>query len=159
MKRRLALGAISLVGLIVLAGADKPVSEASRFAAKIKTVTIHDLEAQPARKYTRQDFANAAEAPLDPRLFRMLARDTQFRDDRVAWMGSRLAVVEMADGSTRHLALSYYGGFFKILGEDGCYVFEGKARKTWDKVFLKAIVQEQFIPARIARKRGNAKGK
>lgn len=39
----------------------------------------------------------------------------------------------MEDGTEKHLALSYYGGFFAILGEPGYYYFEGEARKTWEE--------------------------
>ncbi|MBN1912386.1 MAG: hypothetical protein JW818_21880 [Pirellulales bacterium] len=67
------------------------------------------------------------------------------------WNTSRLAVVRMKNGSERQLALSYYGGFFSILGNDGNFVFEGESRKQWEQAFSKTIVRETFIPKRIER--------
>lgn len=67
------------------------------------------------------------------------------------WKESRLAVVKFIDGSEKLLALSYYYGFFKILGENGFFYFEGEARYKWEEAFSKAIVQDDFIPKRIER--------
>jgi len=42
----------------------------------------------------------------------------------VLWKGCRLGVIRLSDGSEIYLAVSVYGSFFKILGEDGYYLIE-----------------------------------
>ena len=137
-----------------LAGCKKEPPNLNTVAGQIKTITVYDLEGLESlggSEYSKQDLDNAFQASFAPELFQELALDAKFKDERVMWKGSRLAVAKLKDGTEKQLALSYYGGFFKILGEDGFFYFEGDAREKWDEAFIKAIVQDDFIPKRIER--------
>ncbi|MBN1908260.1 MAG: hypothetical protein JW818_00845 [Pirellulales bacterium] len=151
LKRTWAGFVLLAVGLVVLGGAKKPIKDLPAFAAEIESITVYDLEGLKAAKYAEEDLQKATKATLDPELFRRLAPKAQYRNEWVLWKGSRLAVVRMKDDSERQLALSYYGGFFSILDNDGYFVFEGESRKQWEQAFSKSIVHETFIPKRIER--------
>ncbi len=89
-------------------------------ADQTESITVYDLEGLSGPKYSHQDLQNAFQASLDTKLFQELAREAKFKDRWwILWMGSRLAVIKMKDGTEKQLALSYYGAFFKILGTNG----------------------------------------
>lgn len=71
----------------------------------------------------------------------------------VLWKGSNLAVVQMKDGKKIKLAISYYGGFFKVVGDDGYYLLDGEARDECDDA-ISRINQSNFVPKRIERHEG-----
>lgn len=137
--------------LTVLCGCKKQAPDLVAIADHIKSITVYDLEGLSAADYSEQDLRSAFQASLDPQLFRELAPEAKYKDDWVLWKGSRLAVVTMDDGVQEQLALSYYGAFFKVLGKDGYFYFEGDAREKWEKAFSTGIVQDDFIPKRIER--------
>ncbi|MGI5868348.1 MAG: hypothetical protein ACOX9C_02740 [Kiritimatiellia bacterium] len=137
------------LGLLV--GCKRQPSDLNAVADQTTSITVYDLEGLAGPKYSKQDLDNAFRASLAPELFRDLAPEAKFKDEWVLWKGSRLAVARLKDGTEKQLALSYYGAFFKILGEDGFFYFEGEARAKWEEAFYKAIIQDDFIPKRIAR--------
>jgi hypothetical protein len=141
--------------LALLVGCKKQSPDLISIADQVKSITVYDLEGLTGPKYTKQDLEKAFQVQLNPQLFQELASEAKFKDGWVMWKGSRLAVVRMNDGTEMQLALSYYGGFFKILGEEGFFYFEGDAKNKWEAAFMKAIVYDNFIPKRI--KRGEQK--
>lgn len=134
-----------------ISGCKKAPPNLVSFAAEVKTITVYDLEGLTGPKYSQRDLNNAFQAPLAPALFRELAAYAKFKDASALWKGSSLAIVEMKDGSQKQLAFSYYGSFFKIIGQDGFFYFEDEARKKWNEAYGKKIIQEDFIPKRIER--------
>jgi hypothetical protein len=122
-------------------------------ATQTESITVYDLEGLSWRKYSEQELQQAFQAPFDVTLFRELASKAKFEDKGVLWKGSSLAVLEMKNGAKQGLALSYYGGFFKIIGADGYFYFEGDDREKFDRAFIKEIIQENFIPKRRERNR------
>jgi hypothetical protein len=151
MKRRMNVIVILMACLGLLAGCKKQPPDLNAVANQITSITVYDLEGLSGPKYSKQDLDNAFRASLAPELFRELASGAKFKDEWVLWKGSRLAIAKLEDGTERQLALSYYGAFFKILGEDGFFYFEGEAREKWEKAFSKAIIKDDFIPKRIER--------
>jgi len=154
MKRMMDAAVVLLACLGPLAGCKKQPPDLKAVAGQIQSITVYDLEGLSDPKYSKQDLEGAFQASLAPELFHELAPEAKFKDGWVLWKGGRLAVAKLKDGTERQLALSYYGGFFKILGEDGFFYFEGEAREKWEKAFSKAIVQDDFIPKRIERNKG-----
>ena len=53
----------------------------------------------------------------------------------------------MDDGTEKHLAISYYGGFFKILDKPGYFQMERESREFFQEK-IKSILADNFIPAR-----------
>lgn len=151
MKRMKNSTVILMACLGFLVGCKKQPPNLSAVANQITSITVYDLEGLSGPKYSKQDLDNAFQASLSLELFQELAPEAKFKNEWVLWKGSRLAVVKLKDGTERQLALSYYGGFFKILGEAGFFYFEGETREKWEKAFSKAIVQDDFIPKRIER--------
>lgn len=122
-----------IICLALLYGCKKQPVDLPTFASQASSIEMYNLDAITDTKHTRQDLENASHTPVDLQVFRDLAPQAKFKDENVFFKGSRLAIVTMEDGTEKHLALSYYGGFFAILGEPGYYYFEGEARKTWEE--------------------------
>jgi len=152
MKKAFKIIAV-LIFCFTLPGCKKVQPNLSSLATQVKSITVYDLEGLAGPKYSEQDLKDAFKASLDPILFQELATHAKFKDAWVLWKGSSLAVIEMKNGVKKQLALSYYGSFFKILGEEGFFYFEGEARQKWNEAYSKKIIQDDFIPKRIERNR------
>ncbi len=139
-------------GLLIAACKSEP-PDLVGISKKIESITVYDLEGLSGTKYSKNELENAFQATIEAEHFRLLAPQARYKNEWVLWKGSRLAVARVRDGKESLLALSYYGGFFKILGYDGYFYFEAESRKKWDELFSKGIVQENFIPKRIERNR------
>lgn len=137
--------------VVLLAGCNEQPPDLSTIANQVASITVYDLEGLSGPNYSKEELDSAFHATLAPEILQEIAEQAKFKDEWVLWKGSRLAVAKLKDGTEKQLALSYYGSFFKILGEDGYFYFEGEARQKWDEAFSKAIVQDYFIPKRIER--------
>ena len=118
MKR--AMFSILVLSFCLAFGGCKKKKEApdlTSLATHTQSITVYDLDGTAGSKYSEEDLKNASQAPFDRDLFQQLAAHAKFNDRRAMWKGSSLAIVRMKDGTKRQLAISYYGGFFKILGE------------------------------------------
>ena len=159
MTRIIYLIFILLIWFTLFTGCKTQPPDLVSIADQVKSITVYDLEGLSGPKYSKQDLENSFQASINPMLFQELAPEAKFKDEWVMWKGSRLAIAKLKNGTENQLALSYYGGFFKILSEDGYFYFEGEARKKWDEAFSKAIVQDDFIPKRIERNKHIEEGK
>lgn len=140
-----------LTCLLFFAGCKSKPPDLAAISNKIESITVYDIEGLSGDKYTVQELQEAFQASIKPEEFRALVPAAQYEDDWVLWKGSRLAVAQLDNGKKQLLALSYYGGFFKLLGDDGYFYFDEEARKKWGEIFSKGIIQENFIPKRIER--------
>jgi hypothetical protein len=53
------------------------------------------------------------------------------------WKGGSLAIVKLKNGQEIKIAISNYGGYFKILGQGGYYYFKQKEdRELWESLFF-----------------------
>jgi hypothetical protein len=175
MKRMMYSAVIVMTCLGLLSGCkelpkNQP-PDLNSLAGQIMSLTVYDLEGLPGlsdskyskrgldnASYSKRELDNAFQASFDPEIFRELAAEAKFKDESAFWKGSSLAVATLQDGTERQLALSYYGGFFKILGEDGFFYFEGEALEAWDEVYSKAIVLNDFHPKRREQNRQQEEG-
>jgi hypothetical protein len=64
----------------------------------------------------------------------------------VLWKGGRLAVAQMTDGSRRTLALSNYGGVFRIDGDAGYYRVTGNSLRVFEDTV--AMAHKRFYVIR-----------
>lgn len=124
-------------------------------ADQINTIDVYDVEGMSKKGYSDKEISNAFRVSIDSEVFKALTSSAKYKDEWVMWMGSRFAIVHMHDGTQYRLALSYYGGFFKVLGYYGYFYFEDEVRKTWEQVFSREVVQENYIPKRIERNKRN----
>ena len=143
--------AISLILLLSLSACSESTPDLSRIASEAVSITIYDLEGRKAETYSQRDLATALSASFDIDLFRRFVEKARYTPEPMLWNGTRLAVVRLKNDSEERLAFSYYGGFFTVSGYDGCFSFDGDTRRQFDKAFLTDIVDNIFIPARIAR--------
>jgi len=135
----------------VFSGCKKEPPDLISVANQAQSITVYDLEGLARQKYSEQDLKRAFQSSFDLNLFQQLVDHAKFRPSHGFWKGSSLAVIELKDGTETRLALSYYGGFFKIVGTKGHFYFEDPAiRKRFDDAFM-SIIYDDFIPKRIER--------
>lgn len=150
---RFLLCVISLV-LLVGCGGKQPQKITDRFDFNNATsVTVYAVDpmGQPERCKNLDDIEKAE---FGLALFKELIGKVRYKNPRInrtIWKGSRLAIINLSDGTELRLAISCYGSFFKILGEDGIYTFAGspEAAKRWREEYHEKIVVQQFIPERL----------
>ena len=109
-------------------------------------VTVYDIDGH--RDYSDQDIANSTAVTMDAAQFRELVTNAEHTYRGARWKGSSLVVATLDDGAESHLAVSYYGGFFEVVGEPGYWEMPEPNRAKFEDAFM-AIIQEQFIPARL----------
>jgi hypothetical protein len=117
-----------------------PPDERFKSAVAVRVYDIHGHNS-----YSEADIAaETIFADMDAGGFTSYVSSAEYRKGQPRWKGSSLAVLTLADGTTQHVAVSYYGGFFKVVGQSGYW-----ERPQWtpeDDPFT-SIIQEQFIPA------------
>ena len=62
----------------------------------------------------------------------LIMEDVTYSPWRHLWKGSRLGIAAVHGGATERIAVSNYGGFFKIVGKPGYYQTHGHSRQTLD---------------------------
>ncbi len=107
--------------------------ELSSMVDQINSITFYQLKGLSGSEYSRGELERAYSRSLDPKPFQKLVHKATHKDEFVIWKGSRLVIVEFKNGTEKRLAVSSYGGFFRVLGEEGDFVFDGKAREQWEE--------------------------
>jgi hypothetical protein len=132
----LAAGAIMISGLLIFwttLGYVKYSQHFSktaleRLAEQVESVAVYG----PEWAYSGEGLNTADKVSFDVELFKRILPKARYKYRYRIWMGSLLAVVKFSDGTEEKLALSFYGGFFKVLGKPGYLVFKGSDRTEWD---------------------------
>lgn len=109
----------------------------------IKSLEIYD--ADPFAK--NGNISNVAKVTIDKATLDKMFNNIKFHKGSILWKGQFLGVGKLDDSNTVKLAISYYGGYFKIMGESGYYQTKGKSYEIFEKT-RKQIVNSEFIPAR-----------
>ena len=143
------VGGVLIVGLILWFAVMRHNDDRQeRSLRHYKGIVVFDIEAL--------DVSNAS-LPASPPFARIDENDTAviceqvtFHEGSRLWKGSLLGVVELDDGTEQRIAISYYGGFFKVLGEEGYYQTHGQSRIVLEKS-IAHILSSQFIPRRHGR--------
>lgn len=137
--------------ILPTAGCKKDAPDLLSLTTQIQSIMVYDLDGHLGKEYGRYALHIAPHSELNTDLFKKLAPQAKYRDSHPIWKGSSLAIITLTDGTEKQLALSYYGAFFKILGEDGYYYYEGQARDAFKKAYNEEIIAKVFIPQRTGR--------
>lgn len=114
----------------------------------MKIKSIQELEIYDTDPFKEnQQISDVTKATIDKDTLKKCFEDVEFHKGSVIWKGQSLGVGKLDDGSEIRLAISYYGGFLKIIGESGYYQLKGESRKLFEKT-RRQIVTNKFIPAR-----------
>lgn len=110
-------------------------------------VRVYDMDGH--NSFSEADIAaEKIFADMDAGEFKNYVSSAEYRKEQPRWKGSSLVVVTLEDQTTQHIAVSYYGGFFKVVGQSGYWQVAKSARHV--DPFMR-VIQEQFIPARTLR--------
>ena len=116
-----------------------------------QAVTVFDVDASG---WDYSDTCDKRGEVLDDLLlFRAATKSANFKRRQrpllgTVWKGSWLVKIDTEEGDEVQMAVSYYGGFYKILGQDGIWVVADEWQDRWLEEFLR-INQEVFIPQRV----------
>ncbi len=91
-------------------------------------------------------------------LFKRIVGKAKHRNDSVFWKGSYLCIVSLSDGSKIYLAVSVYGSFFEILGEEGWYSFRDNEQVATEWKNETRKISLKFIGERRKIKKGKENG-
>ena len=118
-------------------------------ADQVESITVYDLYSSRRNEYTKQEWQEATREPIDLKIFREIAPHARYTKKNLVWKGGWLTVAKLRNGTQAWVALSYYGGFFRILGQPGFYVFDREEdRKKWDEEIHDRIFLKVFYPKR-----------
>ncbi len=93
-------------------------------ADQVESITVYGLEGLQGNKYTKKQLQEATQKSINLQMFREIAPHVRYSRENFIWKGGNLAVVKLQNGTQAKVALSIYGQFFKILGQDGYYVLD-----------------------------------
>ncbi len=110
---------------------------------EIETLSIYDIDAFGKK----DDIEKKTVVTFDKNLTRKFFEEVKFHEGSMLWKGSFLGIGKLSDGNEVNLAISYYGGFFKIKDKSGYYEFVGKSKLLFENEIRK-VIENQFIPNR-----------
>jgi len=154
MKRTAILALVFLLGACVGFGCHRffvLAGEPSNRFAGANSVQIYDLNGFDYSKYTTAEFDQVARCQFNQLVFRNSASSAKWSNGIHFWKGSLLATIKYDAGPDEIVIVSYYGGFFSVVGKPGIWIVDAEHRVAWDTE-LKQIIEGTFFPAR---KRGN----
>lgn len=103
-------------------------------ADQVESITVYNLEGMRGNEYTQKQLQEATKKSVDLQIFREIAPHARYTEDNLLWKGGNLAIIQLRNGTQPKIALSFYGQFFKILGQPGYYVFDrDEDREKWQR--------------------------
>lgn len=127
-----------------------PPPQPSRFTDMV----LFDVEGLDGCDLSDTDLQKKTSYEASAETVKAVFAQTRFGTDEPFWKGSYLGVVVTGDGEKYRIAVSLYGGFFKVLGHDGYFQTVGSSLDRMRSLQQEATSQV-FIPAR---KRANERG-
>ena len=78
-------------------------------------------------RFTQDELQHISHFTVQGEQCQSIFNNCKYRKGEPLWKGSYLGVGQLQDGRECRIALSFYGAFFKILGEPGYYRCEGSS--------------------------------
>ncbi len=111
------------------------------------SLAIYDMDG--LGEVNAQEMASLAHVTIQGEDLRTMLSQFQWDNGSPAWKGSFFGVALLQNGRQCTVAISYYGGFFRVHGQRGYFVLQGESRRAWDSA-LKRALSEVFLPVRTA---------
>lgn len=113
--------------------------------ANVQSFVLYDVDPRGASNYSNL-LTNASSQPLRTEEVKLLFANTT-DESLFVWKGSFLGVAQCKDGTKYHLAMSYYGGFARVLETGQSIRFVGASGTELERI-QSAALRDVFIPAR-----------
>ena len=117
--------------------------------AQWESITLFDPTAYDLS--VDSDFAVVPRAEISPEATNTILKQVTHHSGQRLWKGRLLGEVHLVNGRSERIAISYYGGFFKIVGRKGYYQTHGESRRQLENL-VRRVLSEEFIPKRMAQK-------
>lgn len=101
---------------------------------KVRGLVVYQANGEKAASYSVDAILRMAYCQCDPQIVRRIFPSATYSSDAPMWKGSRLGILSFDDGTTKRIEISYYGGFFGVVGEKGTYDFPKATRDEWDRL-------------------------
>lgn len=105
----------------------------------IRSLTIYGVSHRASPELTQQALATLPAYRPDDSLVAQVMQHAQYVERTPVWKGSRLAVATTHRGDDTRLAISYYGGFFALVGKPGLYQVAERDRAAWEQMVDRAL--------------------
>jgi hypothetical protein len=106
------------------------------------SITIYDTDA-----FKSSGTENATRALISHDNTTRIFKNSKFFSENLLWKGSFLGEAFLTNAKNCRIAISYYGGYFKIMGQNGYYKMSEDGFKFYEMI-IKDILRNDFIPAR-----------
>lgn len=119
----------------------------------VELLVLYDVDPRAQLHYSNL-LTEASSYPLSrDEVIKVFANTTNER--LLLWKGSFLGVAQCKDGKVYHLAISYYGGYARVLETGQSLRFVGPSGAELERI-LRAALDEVFVPER--RRRNSIEG-
>lgn len=143
----IALALVSAVLIGLMASLEENHMHVFGAPHELDSLTIYDIDGFLGKDLDKATLAKATHVTVDMVMTERMFAHVEHRKGRILWKGNCFGVVTFKNGTQEHLVISYYGGFFKLLGSPGYYEIMGESRKVFEDQ-MRVILANSFIPAR-----------
>jgi len=112
-----------------------------------ESLTIYDIDGFLGKDLDEATLAKTPHVTLDRAITERIFAHVRPRKGRILWKGNCFGIVTLKNGTQKHVVISYYGGFFRLLGTPGYYEILGESRQVFEDQ-MRAILTNSFLPAR-----------
>lgn len=123
-------------------------------STNVQSLVLYDVDPWKVPDYSSL-LTNACSHALQPEEVQLLFANTKEESLNI-WKGALLGVIQCKDSTKYHLAISYFGGFIRILETGQSIRFVGASSIEWKRIQV-AVMGDVFIPAR--QRRNQAEGR
>lgn len=119
---------------------------------EFESIIFCDIE--PMLPFSDSDLDRAAKVPLDSRFIECFSSG-KMQPHSFKWKGGLLGIARTKSGASCRIAVSYYGVFFAVVGQEGYYQLDASCTEEFDRYL--PILIEQLRPSRQRDPTGNQK--
>lgn len=114
---------------------------AEKILSEIESLTIYSTSTYTWNDSEGKEIININEISddidryeIDKQTINKIFSKVLYKPEHVLWKGDKLGIAKLVDGSEVKIRISYYGGFFSIIGIEGYYLIDDSLRQEWDDI-------------------------
>jgi hypothetical protein len=148
MKPRLSqlfVSAFAVAFAVLIVGCNSGGKLPAMNPANVQSLVLYDVDPREVPNYSNL-LTNVSSQPLKAEEVQLLFANTTDESLNI-WKGAYLGVAQCKDGTKYHLAISYFGGFARVLETGQSIRFVGAPGTELERI-QSAALRDVFIPAR-----------
>jgi hypothetical protein len=147
MKPRLSqfVSVFALAYAVWIAGCNSGGKSPAMNPTNVQSLVLYDVDPREVPNYSNL-LTNVSSQPLKAEEVKLLFANTTDESLHI-WKDALLGVAQCKDGAKYHLAISYFGGFARVLENGQSIRFVGASGTELERI-QSAALRDVFIPAR-----------